>query len=77
MDAFFGLGQSKQTDENQQEGERARRRARGSSVWGCSGPSLNSVRPKALLKGEPFCGVIQTHLVPEDSEELSQVTLHQ
>lgn len=32
MDAFFGLGRSKQADETQQEGERARRRTWGGSV---------------------------------------------
>lgn len=49
----------------------------GQLCMGCSGPSLDSVRPRAPLKGEPFCGMNQTDLVPEDSEELSQVILHQ
>lgn len=46
---------------------------RGAST-GCSGPSLDWVRPRALSL---FCGMIQTHLVPADREELSQVILHQ
>lgn len=49
----------------------------GQLCAGCTGPSLDSVRPRALLKGQPFCGMIQTHLVRADSEELSQVILHQ
>lgn len=62
MEASFGLEQSKQMKGNQQEGE--------STTWG-------PVRSRLLLEGQPFCGMIQTHPVPEDSEELSQVILHQ
>lgn len=32
---------------------------------------------KGAVKGTAFCGMIQTHLVRADSEELSQVILHQ
>lgn len=43
MDASFGLGESKQTDENQQEGERARKGAWDSSAWAAvDHPSIRS-----------------------------------
>lgn len=45
MDAFFGLERSKQMDEKQQEGERARRQAQEDYVWtAASRPSFWSDR---------------------------------
>lgn len=73
MDASFGLGQSKQTDENQQEGERASQKTWGSSVWAAADrPLIGSDQGRWAF----FCGMIQTDLVLADREELSQVILN-
>lgn len=58
MDASFGLGKSKQTDEKQQEGERARRRTRDSSVPAGLGLAAEG---RAFLRNDsdsfcPSCG---------------------
>lgn len=67
IDAFVRLGQSKQTDEDQQEDEKVRRRARSCYYGG-----------QTETKGtKPFCAMIQSHLIPADREELSQVILNQ
>lgn len=49
MDASFGLGQSKQTDENQQQGERARQR-----TWGKYGLQRTIPRLGKTKGAEPF-----------------------
>ena len=54
MDASFGLGQSKQMNENQQEGESARRGRWVSSVYGLQKAMPQFGQTKGAVAGTAF-----------------------